>query len=152
MVFIDVEGDEPIARRLERFRHGTLLTEVADTVRPGLVTALRLAAPRDTGKLADHIWARRETSLGVNAKVDLIATTDVPYAKFVLYGTKAHQIVPRLKGVLRWYDQMGDAVFATVVNHPGTKPNRFPRKVWVGMREPILNELMAQVRRQLEGL
>ena len=39
-------------------------------------------------------------------------------------GTKAHIIKPRYKKALR-FQQHGKIVFAKIVKHPGTKPNRF---------------------------
>lgn len=39
-------------------------------------------------------------------------------------GTKPHIIKPRYKKALR-FQQHGKIVFASVVRHPGTKPNRF---------------------------
>lgn len=144
-MYVDVDGAESLARRLERFQRASVFSEVADTVKPALLTALRLAAPKKTGRLADHIWIHRATSIDVNASVELIATTDVPYAPFVLHGTRPHQIVPKVKQALHWWDATGGDMFATVVNHPGTKPNRFPHRVWEAMREPITDELVAQV-------
>ncbi len=146
-----VEGADSLAKRLLLFRAGSVLTETADIVKPTLITALRLAAPRDTGNLSRRIWVIRHTSLaGGRASVDLIGQTDVSYAKFVLEGTKPHDIFPVRAKALHWYDQMGDDVFATAVHHPGTKPNPFPRRVWVGLREAVLLEMVTQVRRRLE--
>jgi hypothetical protein len=114
-----------------------------------MVMALRLAAPKRTGRLANHIWPVRHTSLAGGATVDLAFVTDVPYARYVLEGTRPHTIVPRNKKALSWMNQMGDQVFATIVNHPGTRPNPFPRRVWVGMREFVVAELAAQVSLKL---
>ena len=46
------------------------------------------------------------------------------YGGFVRGGTKKHIIRPRLKSVLR-FEIGGTAVFASEVNHPGTKPNKY---------------------------
>lgn len=48
----------------------------------------------------------------------------VPYAVFVHEGTKAHDIEPRNKSVLRWADGAGFN-FAKRVKHPGTRPDQF---------------------------
>jgi hypothetical protein len=153
---ISVQGADSLARRLALFRAGAVLTETADVVKPTLITALRLAAPRDTGNLSRHIWVIRRTSLVGSARVDLLGVTDVDYAEFVLRGTRPHDISAPGQGpgsknakALHWYDQMGDDVFAKTVHHPGTKPNPFPRRVWIGLREAVMMEMVFQVRRKL---
>jgi hypothetical protein len=45
-------------------------------------------------------------------------------AIYVLNGTRPHRIVPRTVKALR-FTVDGRVVFATVVNHPGNKPNNF---------------------------
>jgi hypothetical protein len=146
---IHVDGADEIRDRLLRFRAATVLTETADTIRPGLVAALKLACPKDTGTMADRIRAERRTSLIGEASVDLKASTDVDYAPYVLYGTRPHWILPRSAQALHWVDQSGDDVFAAAVHHPGNKPNDFPRRVWVGLREPVLAELTARIAERL---
>jgi hypothetical protein len=148
-VNIEVHGARQIADRLASFRSATVFTEVSDTVRPALVTALKLAAPKKTGKLADRIRAERHTSLVGQASVDMVFTTDVPYARYVVEGTRPHQIVPVNAQALRWYDQEGDPVFAKAVQHPGYKGNPFPRRVWESMRTAVVSEMVAQIVRKL---
>jgi hypothetical protein len=50
-------------------------------------------------------------------------TSDVPYAEFVIGGTSPHPIYPKNVRALHW-----DDIFAAHVNHPGTKPDPFPRR------------------------
>jgi len=58
-----------------------------------------------------------------------IVMVDHPAAPFVLNGTRAHEIVPRTKKVLRF--KIGSTVVYTKrVHHPGTKPNNF---LWKAM-------------------
>jgi hypothetical protein len=135
--------------RLTRFRAGAILSEVADTVRPGLVAALKLAAPQHSGRLARSIRVERSTRLLPTTEVSLRGVTSVPYARFVLEGTAPHPIAAVNAQSLRWYDQMGDPVFRRAVQHPGTRPNDFPKRVWRSMREPIMAELVAQIRAKL---
>lgn len=149
MTDFTVHGNDEIAARLLRFRRGAVLSEVADTIRPGLVQALKLACPKDSGRMADRIRAERRTSLAFGAAVDLKATTDVPYAPYVLNGTRPHWIFPRNAKALHWVNQSGDDVFATAVHHPGNKANDFPRRVWVGLREAVMLEMMTQIRARL---
>ena len=49
---------------------------------------------------------------------------DHPAALYVLNGTRPHRIVPRTKKALR-FTVGGQVVYATLVNHPGNKPNNF---------------------------
>lgn len=51
-------------------------------------------------------------------------TASAPYAAFVESGTKAHDIFPRRKTVLRFV-QNGAVRFARHVRHPGTAPRPF---------------------------
>lgn len=53
-----------------------------------------------------------------------IIKVDHPAALYVLNGTRPHRIVPRTKKALR-FTVGGQVVYATVVNHPGNKPNNF---------------------------
>ena len=47
-----------------------------------------------------------------------------PYGKYIEYGTKPHTIVPKNASVLA-FPIGGSMVFATSVNHPGTKAKPF---------------------------
>lgn len=50
----------------------------------------------------------------------------VPYAGFVMYGTRPHVIRARRARALRFFwPKIGRVVFFKSVNHPGTKANRF---------------------------
>lgn len=147
---IRVEGARPLADRLLSFRTGSVLVETADTITPGLVVALKLAAPRKTGRLAERIRAQRKTTLGQGAKVDVLATTDVPYAGFVLHGTHGPYLIsPKNKQALHWVDSGGADVFATSVTHPGIKANPFPIRVWEGLRSIVVAEMVERVRLRL---
>lgn len=50
-----------------------------------------------------------------------------PATMFVINGTRPHQIRPRYRKALK-FTLKGRTVFATLVNHPGTKPNDFLTK------------------------
>lgn len=51
-------------------------------------------------------------------------STAVPYGVYVHEGTKAHNIMPREKKVLRFVGRVG-LTFASRVKHPGTKSDPF---------------------------
>lgn len=69
-----------------------------------LLASLRLRSDGETGWIIDH---------------DL---QHAPYAPFVHWGTRAHEIRPRHKKVLRWPSGQGEKTsfaFARFVHHPG---------------------------------
>lgn len=75
----------------------------------------------DTGRLAGQINHR----LGVSSKGLFVEIgSNVEYAIYVHDGTKAHTIRPKRAKVLR-FPSGGGIVYATVVNHPGTKPRPY---------------------------
>lgn len=76
-------------------------------------------APVRTGNL------RRSIRLGtISARVaQTVASAN--YAAHVEYGTGPHEIRPRRRRALRWRAADGGVVFATKVNHPGTRANPF---------------------------
>lgn len=83
---------------------------------------LKLSCPVDTGRLKNSIKAR------LNSKGEIIIYM-VDYALDVEFGTKPHKIRPKTKKALHWKDS-GKDVFATEVNHPGTKAQPFIRNIF----------------------
>jgi hypothetical protein len=67
-----------------------------------------------TGELYSSTYNRKITG-GREVGHD---TGRAPYAKFVLFGTKPHTIVPKTKKALRWAGPNG-FIFSKIVNHPG---------------------------------
>lgn len=82
----------------------------------------KLFAPVKTGRLraSGRIESRRTLGLRTIYTVGF----DVHYAPLVNDGTKPHKIRPKTKKALK-FNVGGRTVFATVVNHPGTKANPF---------------------------
>lgn len=76
--------------------------------------------PKKTGKL-QRGWTIR--SIGNTFAVE----NAVNYARFVISGTKPHDIKPTRRHVLA-FNCRGGKVFAKRVHHPGTKPNNFTAK------------------------
>jgi len=91
---------------------------------------LAQATPRKTGKLARSTFFE-VMQLGFNQILVVKQPARTPqeygskfYGGFVRGGTKKHTIRPRLKSVLRF--EIGNNVFfASQVEHPGTKPNKY---------------------------
>jgi len=60
----------------------------------------------------------------------------VPYAVYVEYGTRPHEIHPVRARVLA-FEVAGKMVFTPIVHHPGTKPNPFIRETAEAVLEKI---------------
>lgn len=91
-----------------------------------IVSAARRRAPRKTGRLRASIRMDRRTSGGQFASrgqeiTSYEVSANTPYAGFVHGGTRPHVIRIRNASVLT----DGTNFFGPVVNHPGTRPNRF---------------------------
>ena len=104
-------------------------------------------APWKTGKLARSIVTKIEQG---EAKLQALA----PYAKFVVEGTRPHEIRPRGANVLTFKAKCGDLVFTKLVRHPGTKPNPFLQRavdkardqiddIWAELFEDLIKEATA---------
>jgi len=100
---------------------------------------VREEAPVKTGRLRDSITAR-----GSGLKRGIYGLF---YGRYVVEGTKPHTIRPTHGRVLR-FEVAGGVVYATSVQHPGTKPNPFPQRA-VKKAEPALRVLMLQNGRRL---
>ena len=84
------------------------------------IAALKAAAPRKTGKYAAGIEGRTI----VNPRTARIeAWGAAPLTKWLIAGTRPHDIYPRNARVLHFFTSGGTEVFAAHVFHPGTKPN-----------------------------
>ena len=119
---------------VEVARNGLDLSVVASEVDSSLIPQVisRLAdiaygfvfwsAPNRTGYLASTVYkevGETEAVVGVGAS----------YAKFVVEGTAPHEIRPVNAHVLAFVNQYTNKlVFAPMVHHPGTKPNKFIEK------------------------
>lgn len=82
---------------------------------------VKASEPVDTGYMKAQTRFRDEpTTTGVRVTGEV----DTDYAEFVSAGTRPHVIRPRNARALR-FNVGGVTVFATRVNHPGTRPNDF---------------------------
>lgn len=75
-------------------------------------------SPVKTGNLRRSIHVGRVTA----REAETIASAD--YAGYVEFGTRPHEIRPRVKRVLRWKSGTGYR-YARVVKHPGTRAQPF---------------------------
>jgi HK97 gp10 family phage protein len=95
---------------------------------------------------ANHILAEMEarvpvktgrlrTSLSIRVDTDKVTIgPDTPYAGYVEFGTKPHQIRPKKPGGVLMFTMGGQKVFARSVQHPGTRAQPYVRpafEAWV---------------------
>lgn len=122
---IEIDADDLLAgvRDLEAELDAALkgaLREAADRV----ADEAKALAPKITGTLAASVHVMPPTgsyqSNTLEGGVEVLA----PYAVPVHDGARAHRIYPRRGGVLAW-SRRGSQHFASVVNHPGNRPNPF---------------------------
>lgn len=83
----------------------------------------RVNSPVDTGRMAQAIKEDPIVSLSPFRVVGGI-TSHAPYSVFVHQGTAPHVIRPRNASALR-FKVGGETVFASSVNHPGTRARPF---------------------------
>jgi hypothetical protein len=119
----------------------------ADTVGPVVLGGLRAGAPvgraqevtnaspiatrHRVGNLRDSIRYAKEASA---TSTTATFTAYVPYAGYVIEGTRAHEIWPKAAKYLHFAAQgqeffVGPKGTQAHVNHPGTAPNPFNRRV-----------------------
>lgn len=101
----------------------------ADEIGPRFRDELKRRAPVGAtslrpGRLRDSIRYSRTTR---NGAVRLEFKAHVPYARFVVHGTRPHRISARAAKALHWTNASGSH-FAKSVWHPGTAPNHFPEE------------------------
>ena len=139
--------------------------QFADTAGPLIRTALKAEAPvgkpsltktNQPGRLRDSIRYERPVTTADRLTMTFNAYT--PYARYVLEGTKPHQIRPKAARYLAFYGSDGRAVYVgprgnpdRFVNHPGTRANPFNRRAIDRVR-PVYQRLWQTiVRESIEG-
>ena len=107
-------------------------------VKSGLIieTNAKKAAPSDTGRLRSSIQTEIKNN-GFTAQV----FTDVNYAPFVEYGTRAHFPPPNaLKGWARRHNMPGmEFIIARSINRRGTKARPFLFPAFEKEKQPFIN-------------
>jgi hypothetical protein len=145
MISMQVSGATAETTPLAHFNFLNAAKIWADAIGPTVNAALAKKAPRapgpGSGKLAQSIRYERKVT---EDSVAVQFISNVPYAGYVIDGTKRHVIEPRSARALAWLNYghaPGAYQFAMRVNHPGTKPNPFPQEV--------LTEMMPEIQQAL---
>lgn len=114
------------------------------------------ATPKRTGKLARSTFFRIVGGIN-NQWLEVLQPAQSPdgafYGGYVREGTPAHVIMPVNAKALR-FEIQGRIVFAMKVNHPGTAPNPYHKRVLAMMRpgiQQITNRMGAKVTAYLAG-
>lgn len=122
-----IRGIPELQTRLSRIKPSP---ELMRTLGLSAIREQKLLVPRKTGNLG------RSIGLGSISPTAVVTKATAVYAAFVEFGTKAHDIVPRVKKALRFAPggsgrlsgaprSGGPVVFAKRVHHPGTKAQPF---------------------------
>ncbi|WP_327345999.1 hypothetical protein [Streptomyces europaeiscabiei] len=114
---VEVRIDQGRLSRLLRIRGG----RVERKLRERTERVARIAEREAPGSMGRYISWKVEN--GPNGLQGVIVC-DHHAVRFVLDGTRPHIIRPRRAKALR-FDVGGETVFASVVRHPGTRPNNF---------------------------
>lgn len=155
MITFAVDDTKAIARldAMPAMVHASLLRKVyalslqLEAKAKGNAPVGKNSVAHTAGQLRRSIFSGVEdSSTSVIGKVQ--SGADTPYAKYVEYGTSAHDIVPTKAKALAFMMD-GKQVFAKIVHHPGTRAQYFMRNslqemtptIEVGLREAVVQGL-----------
>lgn len=99
------------------------------------------------GRLRDSIRSEDKTT-GMGVTITFVS--HVPYAKWVISGTKEHDIEVKAARWLHWQSH-GVDYFRKIVHHPGTAPNDFPERALRPLEDVIKRRLAEIMRERLGG-
>lgn len=135
----------------------------ADEVGPEIRSKLKEEAPVGEGprrgRLRDSIRYERRTHA---PDVDMYFNAHTPYAKYVIDGTRAHEIYPKAARYLHFFQNVGgisverfvgprgSAARSAHVNHPGTTANKFNVRAMEAMR-PKIERRFTEIMREAMG-
>jgi HK97 gp10 family phage protein len=145
MAFSYPSGGAPMSR----FNWMRTAVGWADEAGPMMRTALKAEAPVGTGPRSGRLRTSIRYERNVRAgSVTMTFTANTPYAKYVLEGTREHDIYPVAARYLHFIGKRGPVFVGprgsgAHVHHPGTKPNPFPQRA-LGPMEPMLQRTFRQ--------
>jgi hypothetical protein len=123
-IMVDISGLDDLERDW-----ATMCDEIEAGLEPVVKETLRVGREVATAEAPSRSGWLRSTIEGVitsaaSARVAGMLYVGASYARYVVEGTKAHEIIAR--GVsLAFTGSSGSTVFRKRVHHPGTKPNPF---------------------------
>lgn len=115
-----------VGRLAEALRHsatasGATTQQVLIQASNQIVAEMLVRVPVDTGKLRGSIGVRISGDKVIIGPDENVA----PYAGYVEFGTKPHDIKPKKAGGVLAFKVNGKMVFARKVHHPGTQPHPY---------------------------
>lgn len=146
-----------------RFEWMVASRKFADTAGPLIRTALKAEAPvgkpsanrsNQPGRLRDSI--RYERPITSADSLSMMFNAYTPYAKYVLEGTKEHDIFPKAARYL-YFQKNGANVFVGPggsgrhVHHPGTRANPFNRRAMDRVRPEVQRLFSTIIRGSIGG-
>lgn len=150
LISLSVQGAREASGRFSRTARGLdkVLREELSLARGLLISMVKAEAPVQTGRLLKGISGRT-----LSNPTRTIVTSSAPYTKYVIGGTRPHMIYPRNARALS-FTIGGRRVFASRVQHPGTKPNPFHERAFKkagGLVQGVLRKIGARVVSELAG-
>lgn len=140
----DLVGADEVARHTAQAsrRVAPIMKRLLRSVGRRGVALLRNFAPVKTKKLARSI---HYAVTGPDSRLRVNFFDRVPYGGFVISGTRPHFIKAKPGGVLR-FTVGGQVRFAKSVQHPGTKPNPYPKRAARPFQRDAREIVMAGMR------
>lgn len=123
----------------------------ADDVGPDIREGLKARTPVRTGTMRASTRYSRTGSAGTSVRLEFRVYTR--YAQWVIGGAGRHIIEAKSARALRWTGgTFGPGVhFAKRVNHPGNKPNHYPKEVLDSLKDDIVRNLKDRIDNALRG-
>lgn len=121
------------------------IEQIREGIREGgraFAAAVKAEAPVRSGAGRDSIGFRT-TQDGHTITLSIYGRD---YLKYVIEGTKPHDIEPRSGRALH-FEWNGHEVFFGRVHHPGTKPNNFPLRAWEKAAPLVLGAIARGIAR-----
>lgn len=96
----------------------------------------KLSRGHKVGELRESI-KMDSSSGGVGKGIEMVFTTDVPYAKYVIKGTKGPYPITPVNALMLHWNRGGEDVYRSQVSHPGIHANDFPKRA-VDKVQPLI--------------
>jgi len=159
-ISVKAEGLDEVVASLGRFTVTKAFTQFLDGAGPRIARGLRDAAPYRSVEgtntpehrhLRDSIRYERHTVFGL---AQAIFTSDVPQARFVIEGTRAHPIDPKPSNPRQMLAWLRDGTWSRArhVDHPGTDANPFPTHYVQFHRSELQSEFARAVSRTFHDM
>ena len=149
MFTITVDADRVIAKMdARKVAIPEAMGKVVEALTAKLLAAVMARAPVKTGRLRQNIFSEVKTNES-QALGRVFVAPFVPYARFVEYGTKPHDIYPSKAQALRFMVG-GKAVFAAHVKHPGTMARLYVHGPFEELKPEIVAKIEAAMREAIK--